>query len=60
MKKVLTEEINGQRWNYYKFNDGTYGFNYQENWGGVWVTVGGPDVGWSKEALELEHDIQLR
>lgn len=61
MKKILvdTDEKTGVRFEYYKFNDGTYGFRHMEKLGPFWQSVGGPDVGWTKEALELEHSVHF-
>ena len=61
MKKILvdTDDLAGVRFEYYKFNDGTYGFRRRERFGGFWQSVGAPNVGWTKEALEHEHSVHF-
>ena len=61
MKRILidTNDVTGIRFEYYKFNDGTYGFKHLERFGPFWHPIGAPNVGWSKAALEYEHSITL-
>lgn len=61
MKKILveTDDVAGVRFEYYKFNDGTYGYKHLEQLGAFWQSIGRPSIGWSREALEYEHSVRF-